>query len=74
LKETHFIEQENLKYGAVVFHIPPPDNNYDIYNRALLGFFMAFCYFFSRSIWLVMEKVTGGKFSARLSLLFYIRF
>lgn len=28
LKQTHFIEQENLKYGAVVFHTPPPDINY----------------------------------------------
>jgi hypothetical protein len=28
LKQTHFIEQENLKYGTVVFHIPPPDYYY----------------------------------------------
>ena len=42
LKRTHFIEQENLKYGAVVFHTPPPDIYYNNYISRV--FYSAFSF------------------------------
>ena len=36
LKQTHFTEQGEPLYitGAVVFHIPPPDNYYVLYKKS----------------------------------------